>query len=42
VPSALVDADPGAADALRSLEAAAAAHPPLRDIAAHLHVLGHR
>jgi SAM-dependent methyltransferase len=42
VPSALVDADPGAVDALRSLEAAAAAHPPLRDIAAHLHVLGHR
>ena len=42
VPSALVDADPGAADALRSLEAAAAAHPALRDIAAQLHVLGRR
>lgn len=42
VPSALVDADPGAVDALRCLEAAAAVHPPLRDIAAHLHVLGHR
>jgi SAM-dependent methyltransferase len=42
VPSSLVDADPGAADALRSLEAAAATHPALRDIAAQLHVLGRR
>jgi SAM-dependent methyltransferase len=42
VPSVLVDADPGAADALRSLEAAAAAHPAFRDIAAQLHVLGRR
>ncbi|HYZ51891.1 MAG TPA: methyltransferase domain-containing protein [Streptosporangiaceae bacterium] len=42
VPSALVDADPGAADALRSLETAAAAHPAFRDIAAQLHVLGRR
>jgi hypothetical protein len=42
VPSVLVDADPGAAEALRSLETAAATYPPLRDIAAKLHVLGRR
>jgi SAM-dependent methyltransferase len=42
VPSVLVDADPGAAEALRSLEAAAATYPPLRDIAARLHILGCR
>jgi hypothetical protein len=42
VPSALVDADPGAAEALRSLDAAAATYPPLRDIAARLHILGRR
>ena len=42
VPSVLVDADPGAAEALRSLDAAAAAYPPLRDIAARLHILGRR
>ena len=42
VPSALADTDPGAAEALRSLETAAATYPPLRDIAAKLHVLGHR
>jgi len=42
VPSVLVDADPGAAEALRSLEAAAATYPPLRDIAARLHILGGR
>jgi S-adenosylmethionine-dependent methyltransferase len=42
VPSVLVDADPGAAEALRSLEAAAATYPPLRDIAARLHILGRR
>jgi SAM-dependent methyltransferase len=42
VPSVLVDADPGAAEALRSLEAAAAMYPPLRDIAARLHILGCR
>jgi S-adenosylmethionine-dependent methyltransferase len=34
--------DPGAAEALRALEDAAAAYPALRDIAARLHVLGHR
>jgi S-adenosylmethionine-dependent methyltransferase len=42
VPSALVDADPGAAESLRALEAAAATHPALRDVAAKLHVLGRR
>jgi S-adenosylmethionine-dependent methyltransferase len=35
-------ADPGTADALRDLEEAAAVYPALRDIAARLHVLGHR
>jgi S-adenosylmethionine-dependent methyltransferase len=45
VPGALVDGDAGgsgAAEALRALEEAAAATPPLRDIAAQLHVLGHQ
>jgi S-adenosylmethionine-dependent methyltransferase len=42
VPGALLDADPGGSEALRALEAAAAAAPPLRDIAAQLHLLGHR
>jgi S-adenosylmethionine-dependent methyltransferase len=42
VPAAVVDGDPGRAEALRALEAAAAATPPLRDIAAQLHILGHR
>jgi SAM-dependent methyltransferase len=42
VPGALLDGDAGAAEALRALEDAAAATPPLRDIAAQLHVLGHR
>ncbi len=35
-------ADPGTADELRALEEAAAAYPPLRDIASRLHILGHR
>ena len=35
-------ADPAAAEALRELEDAAATCPPLRDIAARLHVLGYR
>jgi S-adenosylmethionine-dependent methyltransferase len=35
-------ADPDAAEALRELEEAAASYPALRDIAARLHVLGHR
>jgi S-adenosylmethionine-dependent methyltransferase len=45
IPGALLDGDAGGAggtEALRALEAAAAATPPLRDIAAQLHVLGHR
>ncbi len=42
VPGALLDGDAGAVEALRALEEAAAAAPPLRDIAAQLHVLGHR
>ena len=45
VPGALIEGDAGgsqAAEALRELEEAAAATPPLRDIAAKLHVLGHR
>ena len=36
------DPDPGAAEALRSLEDAAATYPALRDIAARLHVLAVR
>jgi S-adenosylmethionine-dependent methyltransferase len=42
VPGALLDGDAGAAEALRALEEAAASTPPLRDIAAQLHVFGHR
>ncbi|MGH3164783.1 MAG: methyltransferase domain-containing protein, partial [Trebonia sp.] len=40
LPSA--EPDPGAAEALRSLEDAAATFPALRDIAARIHVLGVR
>jgi S-adenosylmethionine-dependent methyltransferase len=42
VPGALVDGEPGAAAGLLALESAAATYPPLRDIAAQLHLLGHR
>jgi S-adenosylmethionine-dependent methyltransferase len=42
VPGVLLDGDAGAAEALRALEEAASAVPQLRDIAAQLHVLGHR
>lgn len=42
LPTAGADADAGAADALRALEDDAAVYPALRDIAALLHVLGHR
>jgi S-adenosylmethionine-dependent methyltransferase len=42
VPGTLLDGDAAATDALRALEEAAASTPPLRDIAAQLHVLGHR
>jgi S-adenosylmethionine-dependent methyltransferase len=37
-----VGADPATADALRDLEEAAAGYPALRDIAARLHIFGHR
>lgn len=39
LPGALVDADPGAAEALLDLERAAAADPRLAALAAHLHVV---
>lgn len=42
VPGALVDAEPGALDALLELELAAAGRPPFRDIATQLHLLGRR
>jgi S-adenosylmethionine-dependent methyltransferase len=42
VPSALVAGDAAAVSGLLALERAAAAYPPLRDIAAQLHLLGHR
>ena len=42
VPGALLEGDAAAAEALRALDEAAASIPPLRDIAAQLHVLGHR
>jgi S-adenosylmethionine-dependent methyltransferase len=42
VPGALAGGDAAAASGLLALERAAAAYPPLRDIAAQLHLLGHR
>jgi S-adenosylmethionine-dependent methyltransferase len=42
VPGALIDGDQAAAANLLALERAAASYPPLRDIAAQLHLLGHR
>jgi S-adenosylmethionine-dependent methyltransferase len=42
IPGVLLEGDASAAEALRALEEAAAAVPQLRDIAAQLHVLGHR
>lgn len=42
VPGGVLDGQPGAADALRELEAAVAALPPYRDVAAQLHVLARR
>jgi len=42
VPGVLLDGDAAATEALRALEEAAASIPPLRDIAAQLHVLAHR
>ena len=42
VPGALVELEPGARDALLALEADAAEHPALRDLATQLHVLASR
>jgi len=42
VPGALVDGEPGAADALLALEAAASEQPAFREIATQLHVLAAR
>ena len=42
VPGSVLEANPGAADALAQLELAAATRPPLRDVAARLHALGRR
>ena len=42
VPSAAANASPAAAQALRDLELAAAAHPAFHDFAARFHVLGYR
>ncbi len=42
VPRVVADADPHAAEALRALEQAAAAHPAFHDYAAQFHVLGYR
>jgi hypothetical protein len=38
----VLEANPGAADALAQLELAAANRPPLRDVAARLHALARR
>jgi len=42
VPGSVLEANPGAADALAQLELAAASRPPLRDVAARLHALARR
>lgn len=42
VPGALLDAEPGAIDALLELEVAASARSPFREIATQLHLLGRR
>ncbi|MQA83538.1 MAG: methyltransferase domain-containing protein [Streptosporangiales bacterium] len=42
VPGNLVNGEPAAAEALLALEAAAAGHPALQDVATQLHLLGHR
>ncbi|WP_309116626.1 class I SAM-dependent methyltransferase [Saccharothrix sp.] len=42
VPGAVLESNPGAADALAELELAAATRPPLRDVAARLHVLARK
>ncbi|GAA3840329.1 methyltransferase domain-containing protein [Saccharothrix violaceirubra] len=42
VPGAVLESSPGAADALAELELAASRRPPLRDVAARLHVLARK
>jgi S-adenosylmethionine-dependent methyltransferase len=42
VPGAVLETNPGAADALAQLELVAASRPPLRDVAARLHALARR
>lgn len=42
VPGAVLEGNPGAADALAQLEVAAATQPPLRDVASRLHALARR
>lgn len=42
VPGAVLDREPGAAEELRRLEAAASTRPPYRDIATQLHLLARR
>jgi hypothetical protein len=42
VPGMFADADPGAADALLTLEQAASAHPAFHDIATQFHIVGYR
>ncbi|MGM1058060.1 class I SAM-dependent methyltransferase [Saccharothrix sp. Mg75] len=42
VPGAVLDANPGAAEALAELELAASTRSPLRDVAARLHVMGRK
>lgn len=42
VPGSVLEANPGAAEALAELELAAATRSPLRDVAARLHVLARR
>lgn len=42
VPGAVLESNPGAAEALAQLEFAAATQPPLRDIASRLHALARR
>jgi len=42
VPAAVLDAEPGAYDALLRFELAAAARPPYRDVATQLHLLARR
>lgn len=42
VPGAVLEGNPGAAEALAELELAAATRPPLRDVAARLHALARR